>query len=145
MAKNKLYLVDESVLPPVCTQVLTAKKLLHTGKAKTVAAAAKMAGISRSAFYKYKDCIFSYDEKNGGRIINLHALLADRPGVLSEVLLAFSGNGANILTLNQSIPADGLAPISVSASVDSLSCSVDELIASVGMLDGVKSIEKVSE
>lgn len=56
--EKRFLLVDVNVLPEVFLHVLKAKELLASGKAKNISVATKMAGLSRSAFYKYKDCIF---------------------------------------------------------------------------------------
>ena len=88
-----LLLVDASVLPDVFSKVLEAKEYLQTGHAATAAEAARMAGISRSAFYKYKDAVFPYDAERSGSILTVHLILRDRPGVLSSVLSAFAAAG----------------------------------------------------
>ena len=103
--RKRLLLVDADALPEVFARVVDAKRFLATGEAATAAEASRLAGISRSAFYKYKDAVFPYDEKRSGRILTVHMVLRDRPGVLSAVLSAFADAGANILTVNQNIPA----------------------------------------
>lgn len=110
-----LLLVDAGVLPEVFGKVLEAKEHLQSGRAATAAEAARMAGISRSAFYKYKDAVFPYDAERSGSILTLHLILRDRPGVLSSVLSSFAAAGVNILTVNQNIPAGGVASVSISA------------------------------
>lgn len=140
---SPMYLVESSALPAVFSQVIRAKQLLAGGEAKSVAEAARMCGISRGAFYKYKDSVFVYNESAGGRILNLQLLLEDRPGVLSALIAELYRAGANILTLNQSIPAEGCAPVSVSARADG-GVRLDELMRSLRALDGVRSIRQVS-
>ena len=88
-----LLLVDAGVLPEVFGKVLEAKEHLQSGRAATAAEAARMAGISRSAFYKYKDAVFPYDAERSGSILTLHLILRDRPGVLSSVLSSFAAAG----------------------------------------------------
>lgn len=114
MTKKTFYLVDGAALPEVYINVVKAKKLLKSGKADTVAAAVKEAGISRSAFYKYKDFIDPINEKSRESIITLSATLKDEPGVLSELLLVFAKTGCNVMTINQNIPYNGVAPVTVS-------------------------------
>lgn len=142
--KSRLLLVDASVLPEVYERVLEAKLLLSSGTADSAAQAARMAGISRSAFYKYKDAVFPYDAAQSGSLLTVHLLLLDRPGVLSAVLTAFADAGANILTVNQNIPADGVATVSVSARIDRLHESADEFVGSLGALDGVQKILRIN-
>ena len=108
-AASKLIVVNSDVLPDVFIKVIEVKKLLARGEEKSSAAACKRVGISRSAFYKYRDCVFTYEEKLTQKIISLNMTLKDEPGVLSGVLAALHGMNTNILTVNQSIPVDGVA------------------------------------
>ena len=55
--KQKYYIVEASALPEVFLKVAEAKRLLSTGAASTVNDATRMTGISRSAFYKYRDSV----------------------------------------------------------------------------------------
>ena len=140
----RLLLVDAGAVPEVCVRVVEAKRYLQSGEAETAAEAARMAGISRSAFYKYKEAVFPYDEERAGHILTVHLLLRDRPGILSAVLTAFAEAGANILTVNQNIPAGGTAPVSVSARTDRMSLPVEAFIKQLRTVDGVRRIERIS-
>lgn len=142
--RQRLLLVDAGALPEVFERVLEAKALLATGTADSAAQAARMAGISRSAFYKYKDAVFAYDAAQGGSLLTVHLLLLDRPGVLSNVLSAFAGAGANILTVNQNIPADGVATVSISARIDRLRETADQFLRSLSQEDGVQKILRIN-
>ena len=137
-------IVDSASLPDVFLRVVEAKALLNSGRAHSASAAASMAGISRSAFYKYRDAVFPYHSRTGGRMISLRMVLQDRAGVLSGVMAVLCQAGANILTLNQNIPVSGLAPVSVSARTDDMNVDTAELIARLTALDGVVSIETFS-
>ena len=95
----KYYIVAANALPEIFVKVAEAKRMMQTGEADTVGAATKMAGISRSAFYKYRDSVQPFNDMKTGRIITFYALLKDNPGVLSNVLSIFAGSGANILTI----------------------------------------------
>ncbi len=140
----RFLLVDAAVLPEVFVRVVDAKRLLATGRAASSAEAARLAGISRSAFYKYKDAVFPYDEEKAGRILTVHAVLRDQPGILSSVLTAFAEAGANILTVNQNIPAGGTASVSISARTDRLQLPVDGFIHALSALEGVERIVRIS-
>ncbi len=142
--RQRLLLVDAGALPEVFERVLEAKALLATGTADSAAQAARMAGISRSAFYNYKDAVFAYDAAQGGSLLTVHLLLLDRPGVLSNVLSAFAGAGANILTVNQNIPADGVATVSISARIDRLRETADQFLRSLSQEDGVQKILRIN-
>ena len=138
-----LLLVRADVLPEVFSKVLAAKQLLQDGVAKSTAEATKQVGLSRSAFYKYRDTVFAYNQRQDGQILTLHFVLNDKTGVLSALLTAFSDAGANILTVNQNIPTGGAATVSVSARVDALNCPVNLLIERLMALDGVIRVEQI--
>lgn len=137
MEGTKFLIVDTAVLPEVFLKVVYAKKMLAQGKAKSASEASKMAGISRSAFYKYKDRVSEYGSKIGDSIVTLYVSLADEPGVLSSVIAKLYELGANILTVNQNIPVDFVAHVSISAKIGSISCSEEELLEAVRGLGGV--------
>jgi chorismate mutase len=142
--KSQLIVVDAMILPDVFTKVLEVKKLMAQKGEKSFASACKRVGISRSAYYKYKDSVFSYEELFNRRIVNLYLLLSDSPGVLSSVLVFLHGLDANILTVNQSIPVDGAATVNISLRM--ADASPDELISlnSITELDGVLEAKVLS-
>jgi chorismate mutase len=140
-ARPRFYLVDADILPEIFLKVMDAKELLKTGEASTVAEAVGIVGISRSAFYKYKDAISPFQDLKRGHIVTFHVLLRDRMGVLSSVLAIFAQSGANILTINQSIPTNGTANVTISAETAGMDCSMEELLAKVQEADGVVKIE----
>lgn len=140
--KPNMILVDESVLPEVFLRVLKVKQMILSGEEKSVVVACSKIGISRSAYYKYKDHIFTYDE-NSDKIITILAVLADKAGILSNFMTQLYHSGANILTVNQDIPISGKATLSVSLRIGHLKISVNELIASLKSIDGVKSINRI--
>lgn len=111
--RHKYLLIDSRVLPEVFLKVVQAKEMLAKGKAKSVAAAAQACGLSRSAFYKYKDSVEVFERGAGGSLVTLYFSLEDQPGVLSAVLGCLYDAGANILTINQNLPADGVAPVTI--------------------------------
>lgn len=135
--QKKYYLVEGSALPEVFIRVTQARELLDTGRAQTVAEAAAMAGISRSAYYKYRDTVLPFRDLGRGRIVTFQLLLHDVTGALSDVLAVFSRSGANILTINQSIPTGGTAPVTVAADTAGLSISTEALLEKITALDGI--------
>lgn len=138
---TKFLLVDTKVLPEVFTKVVYAKKLLARGRAANLSEAAKMAGISRSALYKYKDYVHNYDESLSENILTLTASLEDRPGVLSALMNELYRHQCNILTVNQSIPTDGVAPVSISFRIDRSICSEDELTVNLRQVGGMVDVK----
>ena len=143
-AKTKYYLVAADALPEIFLKVAEAKRMLHAGEVSTAGEAARQVGISRSAFYKYRDSVQPFNDMKTGRIITFYALLKDNPGVLSNVLSIFAGSGANILTINQSIPSGGRAMVTISAETGNLSCSLEELGHLISETQGVVKAEMVA-
>lgn len=139
--KTKFYLVAADALPEIFLKVAEAKRMLHAGEVSTAGEAARQVGISRSAFYKYRDSVQPFNDMKTGRIITFYALLKDNPGVLSNVLSIFAGSGANILTINQSIPTNGCAAVTISAETSDMRESLEELIASAAETAGVVKFE----
>jgi len=140
----RYFLVRADVLPEVICKVMEAKELLETGEAQTVADAAASVGISRSAFYKYKDSVSPFYDMKQGRIVTYHVTLRDVKGLLSGVLTVFADSGANILTINQSIPINGVAVVTISADTAGMEISGDELLARTQTLEGVIKIEALA-
>ena len=135
---DKSYLlIDPDILPPVFAGVIRAKELLAEGKVSSTAQAVKEAGISRTAFYKYKDAVRPFNDMKTGRIITFYTMLKNNPGVLSDVLSIFAGSGANILTINQSIPTNGCAAVTISAETSEMQESIEEMMARALALEGV--------
>lgn len=109
------YIVEAAALPEIFRKVAEAKRMLETGETDKVNEAAKAVGISRSAFYKYRDTIAPFQNMMAGRIITFQLMLKHKAGILSEILSIFANCGANILTINQAIPSGGRAMVTVSA------------------------------
>lgn len=141
MNRAKYYLVEGEMLPEIFLKVEDAKELLQTGAADTVADAVAQVGISRSAFYKYKDAISPFQDMKRGHILTFHVLLRDRPGVLSGVLGSFAECGANILTINQSIPVNGAANVTVSAETSGMFTDMEVLLRKLRDTAGVLKAE----
>ena len=140
-AKTKYYIVAAAALPEIFIKVAEAKRMMQTGEADTVGEATRQVGISRSAFYKYKDAVQPFNDMKTGHIITFYAMLKDNPGVLSNVLAIFAGSGANILTINQSIPTNGCAAVTVSAETSDMEITLEELISQAAALEGVVRFE----
>ena len=141
MSKKKYYIVSEDVLPDIFIKVAEAKRMLQVGEAQTVGEAARRINISRSAFYKYKDAVQPFQDLKAGRIITFYALLKDNPGVLSNYLSIFANSGANILTINQTIPTNGCAGVTISAETSDMNEGLDEMIAGITGAMGVLKFE----
>lgn len=134
---SKFYLVDGDALPEVFIRVTEARELLDTGRVQTVAEAAAQVGISRSAYYKYKDSVLPFQALGRGRIVTFQIMLRHQMGVLSSMLGLFAETGANILTINQGIPTDGTAPVTVTADTADMNISTEELLDQIEGIEGV--------
>lgn len=139
--KIKYYLVAAEALPEIFIRVAEAKRMMQTGEAATVGAATRMAGISRSAFYKYKDSVQPFNDMKSEHIITFYGMLKDNTGVLSRVLSVFATSGANILTINQSIPTNGCAAVTISAETSGMAETLEQLLSDVAAVEGVVKFE----
>ena len=138
MEQKKLVIADLSVLPPVYHKILQVKELLESGQAETVNEAANMADVSRSAYYKYKDYVFPFNQMQG--ILTLLIAVIDIKGVLSDMLTFMSDAGCNILTINQNVPVNGVANITVTVQTENMRLSTDRLISGLQCVRGVRKV-----
>lgn len=139
--KPEYYIVEASALPEVFLKVAEAKRMLSTGGASTVNEATQKLGISRSAFYKYRDAVRPFQNMMGGRIITFQFLLHDKKGLLSELLMILADRKVNVQTINSIMPSDGAAVVTISADTSDLTVSLDELLREVSRHSGVIKAE----
>ncbi len=139
MSGNYLV-IDKRVLPDVYEKVLFAKKLLKDGRVKEITEAVKIAGISRSVYYKYRDHVFDFSETSEGRKVTYNIILKNEKGVLSIISNYIAEQGGDILTINQGIPLNGYANLSI--TID-LSCVDGDIKTLTDGLSNLKNIEKV--
>lgn len=138
MGKSPSYfIVESSALPEIFLKVAEAKRLLETGEVDTVHLATRRVGISRSAFYKYKDFVSPFQDMSRGHLVTFNLELLDRQGVLSSVLAIFAENGANILTINQSIPTSGVAPVTITAATENMQTTMEAFMAALKAAEGI--------
>ncbi len=137
----RYFVAKEQAVPEVLLKVVEAKKLLDMGKVHTVNDAADQVGISRSSFYKYRDDMFQFHDHSQGVTITLTFQMEDEPGLLSDVLKTVAEFGANILTIHQSIPINGVASLSLSVQVLPTTGDVSEMLAAMEGQKGVRSVK----
>ena len=135
--KTSFFVLREKAVPEVLLKVVEAKRLLDSGKVESVQDATEAVGISRSSFYKYKDDIFPYHENQKGKTITMVIQLGDEPGLLSIVLKAIADFHANILTIHQSIPVNGIASLSLSIDVFPTTGNVEDMKNSIESVQGI--------
>ena len=136
MDKKVYFIVDSASLPEIFTKVVTAKELLESKKAANVTEAINSVGISRSAFYKYRDSVSVFKDKNENSI-EMSAVLADRAGVLSAMSNVLSKNNVNIITMIQAEPKYGVAEVSFKLDIDNILVPITNLIEQLEKIDGV--------
>lgn len=142
--KSQLIVAEADILPDVFTKVIEVKKLIAQKGEKSSASACRRVGISRSAFYKYKNSVFLYEELITRRIVSIYLLLSDSPGVLASVLTFLHSHNSNILTVNQSIPSDGAAAVNISLRMSAASNQELDWLYSVTELNGVLEVKILS-
>ena len=135
--KDQFYIVKEKAVPEVLLKVVEAQKLLETGKALTVQEAADLTGISRSSFYKYKDDISLFHENTKGKKITFVTQMEDQPGLLSDVLKVIAEYQANILTIHQTIPVNGVASLTLSIDILPTTGNAMSMFTDIENLKGV--------
>ncbi|WP_018924184.1 ACT domain-containing protein [Salsuginibacillus kocurii] len=138
---DHFYLVREDMLTDAMQKTLDAKALLESGKVKKVADAVQAVDLSRSAFYKYKDAIFPFHTMLKEQIITLSIHLMDKSGTLSRLLGIVAEEGANVLTINQTIPLQGKANITVTIDTSSLNTEISMLIKRLKETEAVEQVE----
>ena len=141
---KKYLIVSKKILPDVYEKVIEARNLINNGNVKGISEAVKKVGISRSTYYKYKDYVFSPSENSIGRKAVVTMMLRHEKGVLSNVLNYLSSVNANILTINQSIPINGKASVSVSLDISDITQSIDDIIIEIKQIKGVSGIKLIS-
>lgn len=138
------YIVDKSVLPEIFLKVMEVKNLLESGREKTVQDAVSKIGISRSAFYKYRDAVFPLYENSRGKTVTFAINLDDTSGLLSLVLNSIAEAGANILTINQNIPINGIANVTITIETDNMGEGIGMLMSKLQSLTGVQTLKIIA-
>ena len=139
--KKQYFVVKEKAVPEVLLKVVEAKRLLEMHLAETVQEATDQVGISRSSFYKYKDDIFPFHENSRGKTITFVLQMHDEPGLLSDVLRVVAEHQANILTIHQSIPTNGIASTTIRVEVLPDTGDVSEMMNLIEMKKGVQQLK----
>lgn len=138
-SENEYYLVKSEVLPEVFIKVMDVKRLLSSGRASSVNEAVKLVGISRSAYYKYRDSILPFYETTAGYVVTLSFVIENLAGILAAILACLAEHKANVLTINQGIPINGLADLTVSLETRDLTASLADIMQQLGKIAGVRT------
>lgn len=141
MAESKYYVVKQKAVPEVLLKVVEAKRLLESEKVSTVQEATDKVGISRSSFYKYKDDIFPFHDNAKGKTITFMIQMDDEPGLLSDVLHIVADYQANILTIHQSIPINGIASLTLSVEILPNTGNLSNMVESIERKNGIQYLK----
>lgn len=139
--RTRYFVLKEKAVPDVLLKVVEAKRLLDCGKADSVLEAAEAVGISRSSFYKYKDDIFPFRDNAKGRTITMIIQMDDEPGLLSEVLKSVADYRANILTIHQSIPVNGVASLTLSVEALPVTGDCSRMVEDIEGKSGIHDLK----
>ncbi len=142
--KSNFLIVDKKALPDVYEKVVDAKRLLKEGKVKDVTEAAKTVNISRSVYYKYKDMVFELVETNQGQKVTINLIINDIKGVLSGILNYISEEGGSIITINQGIPMNKKANVSLTIDISTINGDLTNLIEGLSKIDDVEKVEFIA-
>jgi len=139
--KSKYYVVRDKALPEVLQKVVEAKRLLEADKSLTVQEATEQVGLSRSSFYKYKDDIAPFADNTKGKTVTLVIQMNDEPGLLSDLLHLVAVYRANILTIHQTIPVNGMATVTLSVAVLANTGNMAGLVEEIEQLMGIQDVK----
>ena len=143
--KSKYFVLKQKAVPEVLLKVVEAKRLLESERVLTVQEATERVGISRSSFYKYKDDIFQFHDNSQGTTLTLTFQMDDEPGLLSDVLKIIADFGANILTIHQSIPINGIASLSLSVQVLPTTGDISRMLETMEQQRGVHYVKIIAK
>ncbi|MBR3457095.1 MAG: ACT domain-containing protein [Selenomonadaceae bacterium] len=143
--KSGFFLVKEEILPEAIKKTIRVKEMLKRGDARTINEAVERMNLSRSAYYKYKDYVFPFYEASKNKIVTLTLLLEHKKGVLSSVLNTISSDSGSVLTINQGIPLQGMANVTISIETATLSIDLEALLDKLRLVNGVKRLEVLGQ
>ena len=143
--KDKFYLVNEVILPEAIKKTIIVKSILQLGEAKTINEAVEKMDLSRSAYYKYKDYVFPFDELSQGKIVSINALISNESGMLSNILRIIADYNGSVLTINQNLPLQGVAHVNISFETKELTLPVEDVLHEVRQLEGVIKVELIGQ
>lgn len=141
LKKDKFYLVQEDILPEAIKKTIKVKEILKLGEAKTINEAVERMDLSRSAYYKYKDYVFPFYEIAQGKIVSITVSMSNVPGMLSSILRAIAESSGSILTINQDIPLQGIANVTIAFETKDLSTTLEECLDNIRSIRGIFKVE----
>lgn len=143
--KKQFYLVDLQILPTAIKKTIRAKEMLKNGEADTINAAVVKTGISRSAYYKYKDHVAPALDDAAGDVVTLFLIMQNDPAITSKLFRRLGREKIEIITMNKGIPVKKLTTMTLSIRVSEMQISLQELIGSLQQIKGIKKVYVVGE
>lgn len=140
---ERLFVVHEEVLPEALLKTVQVKELLARKQEKTVRDAVNRVGLSRSAYYKYKDRIHPFSDLKSEKIFTLSMDLRHYSGVLSKVLSVVASHNGNLLTIHQTFPLQGVANVVLTVDASLMRDTVEALVEGLSAVDGVESVQVI--
>lgn len=141
---EKFFIVNSKVLPEVFQKVVHVKELIYTGEVKDISEGVKEVGISRSAFYKYKDNVFSMSENIKGQKATIALLLAHEAGTLSTILDKIAENKGNIMTINQDIPINNAANVTITFDISEMEVDMKRILEEIKNIDNIIKVKLIA-
>ncbi len=141
LKKDKFYLVQEDILPEAIKKTIKVKEILKLGEAKTINEAVERMDLSRSAYYKYKDYVFPFYEIAQGKIVSITISMSNEAGMLSSILRTIAESNGSILTINQDIPLQGIANVTIAFETKDLSTPLEECLNNIRSIRGILRVE----
>ena len=143
--KSEFYLGREENRGEAIKKTILVKEILKRGKMKTVNEAVSKVGLSRSAYYKYKDYVFPFYDASKEKVITISLLLEHKPGVLSSVLNTIAGDGGSVITINQGVPLQVVSNTTISVETKYLNIDMEALLDKLRLIDGVKRLDVLGQ
>ncbi|MFI3174239.1 MAG: ACT domain-containing protein [Bacillota bacterium] len=142
--EQNYFIVEKSVLPEIFLKVIEVKQILESKQSTSIQEAVAEVGISRSAFYKYRDSVQPFYEHTVGRTVTMGITLTDKAGLLSLILNGIADKGANVLTINQMIPINGVAYLTIAIETKDMEGTLGELTQTIEQLQGVQALKMIA-
>jgi len=143
--EEKFYIVSEEILSTAMKQTVEVKGLLRSGVESQVKEAVKKIGLSRSTYYKYKDYIFPFVDDKREELVTLSLLAVDQAGVLSQVLAKIASYKGNVLTINQDLPLEDVAHVTITLEINDLVITLEELVEILTSITGIRKTEVIMQ
>ena len=137
MLNEEYYIVYRSILPDYFEAVIDAKAMVEDEK-QSVSDACKKYGISRSTYYKYRDKVFNASKSYGKKCI-MGIRAGDKKGVYSAILSEVYESGANVISINSTLPVKGVAYMTITIDVSESKLDTAEILSKIKSIDHVKS------